>query len=53
MEAYLGKESDTQEGFKFLCLAESTEVTHYEVLTYVAKIVKSRIFGTQVRKILK
>jgi hypothetical protein len=53
MGTYIGEESDTQEALEFLCLAESAEVTHYEVLTSVAKIVKSRIFGTQVRKILK
>ncbi len=34
-------------------LAEGAEVTHYEVLASVAKEVKSRKFGTQVRNILK
>jgi hypothetical protein len=37
METYLGEEPDTQEALEFLCLAESAEVTHYEVLTSVAK----------------
>jgi ferritin-like metal-binding protein YciE len=53
METYLGEEPDTQEALEFLCLAEGAEVTHYEVLTSVAKDVKSRKFGNQVRKILK
>jgi predicted DsbA family dithiol-disulfide isomerase len=53
METYLGEEPDTQEALEFLCLAEGAEVTHYEVLTSVAKEVKSRKFGTQVRNILK
>ena len=53
METYLGEEPDTQEALEFLCLAEGGEVTHYEVLTSVAKEVKSRKFGTQVRNILK
>ncbi len=53
METYLGEEPDTQEALEFLCLAEGAEVTHYEVLASVAKEVKSRKFGNQVRKILK
>ena len=53
METYLGEEPDTQEALEFLCLAEGAEVTHYEVLASVAKVVKSRKFGNQVRKILK
>ena len=53
MEIYLGEEPDTQEALEFLCLAEGGEVTHYEVLVSVAKQVKSRKFGTQVRNILK
>ena len=53
METYLGEEPDTQEALEFLCLAEGGEVTHYEVLASVAKQVKSRKFGTQVRNILK
>ena len=53
MVTYLGEDPDTQEAFEFLCLAEGAEVTHYEVLTSVAKEVKSRKFGTQVRNILK
>ena len=53
METYLGEEPDSQEALEFLCLAEGGEVTHYEVLASVAKEVKSRKFGTQVRNILK
>ena len=53
MEAYLGEDPDTQEALEFLCLAEGGEVVHYEVLASVAKDVKNKKFGTQVRAILK
>jgi ferritin-like metal-binding protein YciE len=53
METYLGEDPDTQEALEFLCLAEGGEVTHYEVLTSVAKEVKNKKFGTKVRAILK
>lgn len=53
METYLGKEPDNQEALEFLCLAEGGEVAHYEVLTSIAKDVKNKKFGTQVRAILK
>jgi ferritin-like metal-binding protein YciE len=53
MEMYLGEDPDTQEALEFLCLAEGGEVTHYEVLTSVAKELKNKKFGTTVRKILK
>lgn len=53
METYLGEEPDTQEALEFLCLAEGGEVTHYEVLTSIAKKVKNKKFGTRVRAILK
>lgn len=52
METYLGEDPDTQEALEFLCLAEGGEVTHYEVLTAVAKKVKNKKFGTRVRSIL-
>ena len=52
METYLGEDPDTQEALEFLCLAEGGEVTHYEVLTSVAKEVKNKKFGTKVRAIL-
>ena len=53
METYLGEDPDTQEALEFLCLAEGGEVTHYEVLTSIAKDVKNKKFGTTVRAILK
>ena len=53
METYLGEDPDTQEALEFLCLAEGGEVTHYEVLSSVAKEVKNKKFGTTVRAILK
>jgi ferritin-like metal-binding protein YciE len=53
METYLGEAPDTQEALEFLCLAEGGEVTHYEVLSSVAKDVKIKKFGTTVRAILK
>src|SRR6185503_17348616 len=53
METYLGEDPDTQEALEFLCLAEGGEVTHYEVLTSVAKQVKNKKFGTKARTILK
>lgn len=53
METYLGDEPDTQEALEFLCLAEGGEVTHYEVLSSIAKDVKNKKFGTKVRSILK
>jgi hypothetical protein len=52
METYLGEEPDTQEALEFLCLAEGGEVTHYEVLSSVAKDVKNKKFGRTVRAIL-
>lgn len=53
METYLGEKPDIQEALEFLCLAEGAEVTHYEVLTAIAKDVQNRKFGTTVREILK
>lgn len=53
METYLGEDPDTQEALEFLCLAEGGEVTHYEVLSSIAKDVKNKKFGTTVRTILK
>ena len=53
METYLGEDPDTQEALEFLCLAEGGEVTHYEVLSSIAKEVKNKKFGTRVRSILK
>jgi ferritin-like metal-binding protein YciE len=53
METYLGQNPDTQEGLEFLCLAEGGEVTHYEVLSSIAKDVKNKKPGIRVRSILK
>jgi Spy/CpxP family protein refolding chaperone len=44
METYLGDEPDNQEALEFLCLAEGGEVTHYEVLSSIAKDVKNKNF---------
>lgn len=52
MDTYLGEDPDTQEALEFLCLAEGG-VTHYEVLSSIAKDVKNKKFGTRVRSILK
>ena len=53
METYLGDEPDNQEILEFLRLAEGGEVTHYEVLSSIAKDVKNKKFGTKIRSILK
>ena len=53
METYLGEDPDTQEALEFLCLAEGGEVTHYQVLTSIAKDVTNKKFGARVRTILK
>jgi rubrerythrin len=53
MKTYLGQNPDSSEAIEFLCLAEGGEVTHYEVLSAMAKLVKDRKFSTKVRAILK
>ena len=53
MKTYLGDQPDSSEAIEFLCLAEGAEVTHYEVLNAMAKIVKDRKFSTKVGAILK
>jgi rubrerythrin len=52
MKIYLGDQPDSSEAIEFLCLAEGGEVTHYEVLSAMAKLVKDRKFSTKVRAIL-
>ena len=52
MKTYLGDQPDSSEAIEFLCMAEGGEVTHYEVLTSMAKLVKDRKFSTKVRAIL-
>jgi rubrerythrin len=52
MKIYLGDQPDSSEAIEFLCLAEGGEITHYEVLSAMAKLVKDRKFSTKVRAIL-
>ena len=52
MKIYLGKDPDSFEAIEFLCLAESGEVTHYEVLSALTKGVKNKKFRTKVKAIL-
>jgi hypothetical protein len=52
MKIYLGKDPDSLEAIEFLCLAEGGEVTHYEVLSALTKVVKNKKFGTKVKAIL-
>jgi hypothetical protein len=40
MKTYLGEDPDSSEAIEFLCLAEGGEVTHYEVLSAMARKVK-------------
>src|ERR671933_3089755 len=42
MKPYLGESPDSSEAIEFLCLAEGGEVTHYEVLRAMTKLVKDR-----------
>jgi hypothetical protein len=53
MKTYLGDQPNSSEAIEFLCLAEGGEVTHYEVLSAMTKLVKDRKFSTKVRAILK
>jgi ferritin-like metal-binding protein YciE len=53
MQTYLGEDPDTLDAIEFLCLAEGGEVTHYEVLSEIAKKIKEKKFATEVRSILK
>jgi ferritin-like metal-binding protein YciE len=53
MQTYLGEDPDTLDAIEFLCLAEGGEVTHYEVLSEIAKKLKEKRFATEVRSILK
>ena len=49
----MGEDHDTQEALEFLYLDEGGEVTHYQVLTSIAKGVTNKKFGARVRTILK
>lgn len=52
METYLGEDPDSQEALEFLCLAEAGEVTHYEVLSAMAKGTKNKRFSSRIKSIL-
>ena len=52
MKIYLGKDPDSFEAIEFLCLAESGEVTHYELLSAMTKGVKNKKLATNVKAIL-
>ena len=52
METYLGEDPDSQEALEFLCLAEGAEVTHYEVLSVMAKDAKYKQLSGKIRSIL-
>jgi hypothetical protein len=52
METYLGEDPDSQEALEFLCLAEGGEVTHYEVLSVMARGAKYKQLSGKVRSIL-
>ena len=53
MQTYLGEDPDTLDALEFLCLAEGGEVTHYEVLSEIAKEFKEKKLAAEVRSILK
>jgi rubrerythrin len=53
MQTYLGEDPDTLDAIEFLCLAQGGEVTHYEVLSEIAKKLKEKKFAAEVRSILK
>jgi len=52
METYLGEDPDSQEALEFLCLAEGGEVTHYEVLSVMARGAKYKQLSGKIRSIL-
>jgi rubrerythrin len=52
MKTYLGKDPDSFKAIEFLCLAEGGEVTHYEVLSALTKVVKNKKFSTNVKALL-
>ena len=53
MQTYLGKDPDSSEALDFLCLAESGEVAHYEVLSAMTQSIKDSQFATKVQSILE
>ena len=52
LQTYLGENPDSQEALEFLCLAEAGEITHYEVLSAMAKGTKNRQLSSRIRSIL-
>jgi hypothetical protein len=52
MKTYLGENPDSSEAIEFLCLAEGGEVTHYEVLSLMAKSIKNKKLATKAKAIL-
>lgn len=55
MQTYLGNEPDSSEAIEFLCLVETGEVTHYEVLDAILKKSKfknKQQLATQIKSIL-
>jgi predicted nucleotidyltransferase len=53
MQTYLGDDPDSSEAIEFLCLAESGEVTHYEVLNAMSMKVKIKKLSTTVNSVLR
>ncbi len=53
MQTYLGEDPDSSEALDFLCLAESGEVAHYEVLSAMTQGIKDSQFATKVQSILE
>jgi hypothetical protein len=53
MQTSLGEDHDTLDAIEFLCLAKGGELTHYKVLSEIAKKLKEKKFATEVRSILK
>ena len=45
--------SDSSETIEFLCIAEGGEVTHYEILSAIAKDIKNKELSNKVNSILE
>jgi ferritin-like metal-binding protein YciE len=53
MQTYLGDDPDSSEAIEFLCVAESGEVIHYEVLSVMSKKSKIKKLSTSINSILR
>lgn len=53
MQIYLGEDPDSSEAIEFLCIAEGGEVTHYEILSAIAKDIKNKELSNKVNSILE